>query len=185
VSAGISIQVSGLDQVQQVLSNLEQVTMSEFLEGAAEIIVNQTKERIDTIKKAPDGTAWAEHSKGYKKRLEKMGKTPKLLQLEGFLLTSITSEVNGNTIEVGSNKIYAATHQFGAKKGEFGSVSRNVAAHERVIKNKTQSVKAHTINQSLPWGDIPARPFLGLSQDDIAEIETAALDFVQAQMDGA
>ena len=39
----------------------------------------------------------------------------------------------------------AGTHQFGASKGAFGTTSRG---------------------SPIPWGDIPARPFFGLSSED-------------------
>ncbi len=52
-------------------------------------------------------------------------------------------------MEIGSPSIYAGTHQFGAAKGAFGSTSKGAP---------------------IPWGDIPARPFLGLSDADEADI---------------
>ena len=55
---------------------------------------------------------------------------------------------------------YAGTHQFGAKKGQYGSTSRG---------------------QPIPWGDIPAREFLGLSDDDESEI----VDIVSGYLAGA
>lgn len=48
-------------------------------------------------------------------------------------------------VSIGSAMEYAATQQFGAKKGAFGSTKHGVP---------------------IPWGDIPARRFLGLSDDD-------------------
>jgi len=51
--------------------------------------------------------------------------------------------------------VYAAVHQFGAAQGAFGNTSRG---------------------SPIPWGDIPARPYLGLSDDDRQEIETFVAD---------
>ncbi|MCY1444758.1 Phage virion morphogenesis family protein [compost metagenome] len=62
--------------------------------------------------------------------------------------------VDSNALEFGSNRIYAAVHQFGALQGAFGTSARGVP---------------------LPWGDIPARPWLGMTDTD----REAALDIVQ------
>ena len=48
-------------------------------------------------------------------------------------------------MEVGSTRIYAGTHQFGAQRGAYGT---------------------NTKGAPIPWGDIPARPFLGVSDAD-------------------
>ena len=50
---------------------------------------------------------------------------------------------------VGSSLEYAAVQQFGARRGEFGRTRRGAP---------------------IPWGDIPARPFLGVSRVDRVEI---------------
>lgn len=57
---------------------------------------------------------------------------------------------------MGSGLIYAGTHQFGAQKGPYGSTSKG---------------------QPIPFGDIPAREFLGLSYADREEIESTVSDF--------
>ncbi len=67
----------------------------------------------------------------------------------GRLKASITHNVSGKSVEVGTNVEYAPTHQLGAKKGQYG--------------------------KNIPWGDVPARPFLpteegGLPSDMEREI---------------
>lgn len=57
---------------------------------------------------------------------------------------------------MGSGLIYAGTHQFGAQKGSYGSTSKG---------------------QPIPFGDIPAREFLGLSYADREEIESTVSDY--------
>lgn len=53
--------------------------------------------------------------------------------------------VGDDALLVGSPMEYAAVQQFGAKRGAFGKTRRGAP---------------------IPWGDIPARPFLGISEDD-------------------
>jgi phage virion morphogenesis protein len=61
--------------------------------------------------------------------------------------------IGDDTLEVGSSLPYAAMQQFGGTKDEFPWL----------------------------WGDIPARPFLGISDDDKASI----LDEIQAHIEDA
>ena len=67
-----------------------------------------------------------------------------ILQDSGLLKKSINASHTDDTATVGSNSEYAATHQFGAKQGEFGRSDRNTP---------------------LPWGDIPARPFIPMDKN--------------------
>jgi len=80
----------------------------------------------------------------------------------GRLKDSITYNIFGYSVEVGTNVEYAPTHQFGAKKGQYA--------------------------KGVPWGDIPARPFLpteegGLPvewQEDILDIISSHLEVTSA-----
>ena len=56
----------------------------------------------------------------------------------GDLVESIKFRVVGDSVLIGSDLIYPGTFHFFVKKGAFGNGS--------------------------PWGDIPARPFLGVSE---------------------
>lgn len=67
-----------------------------------------------------------------------------ILQDTGELKRSIKATHTNDTATVGSNLKYAPTHQFGAKQGEFGRSDRNTP---------------------LPWGDIPARPFIPMDKN--------------------
>ena len=96
----------------------------------------------------------------------------------GRLQNSITSAVHGDTVLVGTNVVYAATHQFGAKRGSFGSVLAEVGEHTRTRNGKSYTVRAHKRKQPLPWGDIPARPFLLVQDEDVVEIEAVLADYV-------
>ena len=68
----------------------------------------------------------------------------------GRLAASIT-HVSGNySAEIGTNVIYAGTHQRGAAKGQYGS--------------------------NIPWGDIPARPFLPNENDGLPDLWKADIE---------
>ena len=110
------------------------------------------------------------------------GKSAKILREHSNLMNSVTYTAGRDSVQIGTNIIYAAVHQFGAEKGSFGTVQANVKAHVRKIKSrdikkgrkKTASgvafVAAHTRKMRLPYGDIPARPFLMIQDEDVTEI---------------
>lgn len=92
------------------------------------------------------------------------------------LMNSITSTVGTNSVNIGTNVEYAAVHHFGARKYSFGSFTFTVPAHDRLIakgknRGKKTRVREHTRTMKLPWGDIPARPFMLLQDDDILDMQ--------------
>lgn len=78
----------------------------------------------------------------------------KMLQVSGKLASSIQPVSNSHEAGLTTNRKYAATMFFGAKKGQFGTDSRN---------------------HPIPWGDIPPRPFMPvkISGSDYALTEPA------------
>ncbi|SMF94310.1 phage virion morphogenesis (putative tail completion) protein [Methylomagnum ishizawai] len=155
-------------RVQEVLKRMETALANPrpMLAEIGEDLAASTKQRFDTGT-APDGQPWAPNSattmarfldrkelktkKGKLnargKRLE-AGKKP-LIGRSKQLAHTITYLLRGNTLLVGSPMIYAATQQFGAEEGAFGADKRG---------------------HPIPWGDIPARPFLGISDSDSRSI---------------
>jgi phage virion morphogenesis protein len=83
------------------------------------------------------------------KRAQKQG--GKTLQDTGSLASSISMKFTRNTAVVGTNKKYAAIHQFGGKAGRGRKVT------------------------------IPARPFLRLTNEDLEEIKTTILEHFKAK----
>lgn len=73
----------------------------------------------------------------------------------GTLMDQINYQITGNdTLDVGSPTIYAAMQQFGGAKSEFPNL----------------------------WGDIPARPFIGVSVDDEQSILNTFIDYLRDQI---
>ena len=113
------------------------------------------------------------------------GSRGQTLRKTGRLQNSITSTITGDSVIVGTNVIYAAVQNYGARKFSFGTVVAKVRAHSRKnsagdikvgrkkVAGGVSFVRAHTRTMKLPWGDIPARPFMVLQQDDIVSIEAA------------
>lgn len=160
--------------VQQALNRLADAgnSLHPALRDIGEFLVDSTRQRFATST-APDGTRWAPntdttilmylgHYRGsFGKRdgrLTKAGATRAsskrpLIGETGDLSRQISYEIEGNdTLYIGSSMVYAATHQFGARRHEFQGKA--------------------------PWGDIPARPFLGLSDSDSSTILDIIADFL-------
>lgn len=115
-----------------------------------------------------------------------------ILRRQGFaggLMGSINVRADDHQVVIGTNKKYAALHQFGAKKGSFGTVEARVREHVRritkafgkAIDPKDVTVKAHTGKTKLPWGDIPARPFMAVQSEDWDEIRSALIEHLLRQ----
>ena len=85
------------------------------------------------------------------------------------LRNSIKSKSDATGFAVGTNVKHAATHQFG-EPGRTIRARRKKALHFQV-GGKWVSKKQVRIR-------IPARPFLGLSDDDMQEIKATVEDFI-------
>ncbi|MEW6265304.1 MAG: phage virion morphogenesis protein [Thermodesulfobacteriota bacterium] len=118
-----------------------------------------------------------------RRRLKKKKWPGKILVDSGQLQNSIHSRIFPDRVVVGTNKIYASTHQFGAKKGSFGFVPFIVGGKtSRMLKKELTRSGARLDRQGnwrrnsrirlrpIPWGDISARPFLMIQNEDWSEI---------------
>lgn len=70
---------------------------------------------------------------------------------------------------MGTNVVYAATHQ-------YGDPGRTIRA--RNAKALRFKARGRWISKKQVKVTIPARPFLGLSDDDLQEIKAATEDFI-------
>jgi phage virion morphogenesis protein len=146
-----------LDELAAHMADLTPV-----MQDLGEYLVMSTKARFGTST-APDGTPWAVNSPVtigrylgnyggmYKKSggLSKKGaarsaaKKP-LIGETRRLSSEIHAVATSHVVTVGSSMIYSAVQQFGATKGSLGPRT--------------------------PWGNIPARPYLGLSASDRGQV---------------
>lgn len=142
----------------QVLDVLERPRP--MLQAIGEYGIDSTMARFRTGK-APDGTRWAPKSKTTLARHPRGGRKP-LIGESRALSSTIAYQVGARSVAWGSNQVYAAVQQFGAPAGSLW----------RGKDKRGRSGKA-------PWGDIPARPYLGLSAAD----ERAILEIVREHLE--
>lgn len=74
-------------------------------------VLSQTQERITQDQESPDGSPWPEWSDDYKK--SRAGSGGAFLDASGELIDSLDYSASNDEVIVGSNLVYAATHQFG------------------------------------------------------------------------
>ena len=131
---------------------------SPLLAELGEYGLRSTRARFKT-QTAPDGTAWAALQPWYQK--EKRRTKNRILTLNGYLRGQMTWQLVGDrTVEIGSNLPYAAVHQFGA------TIKPRAA---KVLMFRGHVAKSVTI---------PARPYLGLSDEDRREIAERTLEWL-------
>lgn len=144
---------SALQSLMDSIGNIDPV-----LKEIGEVLIDSTKQRFNT-ETAPDGSKWESNSVVTLLNYAGRFKTKQVARIKNKkagtgetkqLRTQIFYNVTGGELEIGSPMIYAGTFHYGAKKGQYG--------------------------KRTPWGDIPAREFLGLSEDDRESI----LDIVQS-----
>lgn len=152
-----------------------------------------TQRRFDT-KSGPDGRPWAPFAPSTLRRMPARRRPAELLRDSGRLASSLTAASDGTAVEVGTNVIYAGIHQFGgeiARPERQGSASfliaregagrtkdgRRVGSRLRFASARSRAKSKHTRDFVVPAHTIriPARPYLGLSEADKAEI-VAILD---------
>ena len=132
------------------------------LQQIGEGIIERAKQRFPAST-GPDGQRWASNSRatieafiakrggiGKRGKITKKGiglatsKKP-LIGESHDLSRQFHLQVSDGSVSVANTMIYAAIQQFGAKKGEFGSGKKR--------------------RFPIPWGDIPARPFMPIHAD--------------------
>lgn len=174
--ARITIEPQGIDTVLHALQSLQQqaADLAPVMDDIGTYFSSETAQRFIN-EDAPDGTPWADisfqtrvarqgkKSNTFKKNgdfrtrggrsLEDIVNSEKILTAHGNLRDSFTWNIldSGQTLEFGTNVIYAGIHQFG------GPTGRN-----------------HSVN-------MPARPMLpeDLSATDEAEILTIVTSYLQ------
>lgn len=114
------------------------------------------------LSKAPSGKRWATSIRAS----QEGGKT---LVKTATLRNSISSQSNASGFAVGTNLAYAATHQLGDKNRTIRASRANALRFK--IGNRWISKKKVKIS-------IPARPYLGLSDDDMREIQATVEEFI-------
>lgn len=155
MTLAISIDVYGFDTIEAALARLNPLQTNTLLESLARMMRDAIRERLIAGGPSPDGAAWKPNSEGRRPILHK----------SGALARSIDYAVAGMQAVVGSGLIYAAIHQFG---GVIVPKAKRTLAF--MIGNRPVFARKVTM---------PARPYIGLSADDRAELVQATALYIR------
>lgn len=152
----IEVKDSEVRNALQALANKAR-DLSPVLDTIGEVVMERSKQRFATST-GPDGQRWQGNSvvtlqrliartRGKKGSVLKNGNLSKKSQTSlagkkvlidsGSLADQFGVARSARSVTIGNTMIYAAIHQFGGKRSQFPNL----------------------------WGDIPARPFLPITQD--------------------
>ena len=144
------------DALARMASRLE--ATFPLLDAVGDGMASNIQSRFETGR-GPDGDPW----KPSMRALREGGQT---LVRDGHLRDSYTHRVQGSEVAVGSQKIYAGVHQFGAVIRAKGGKALRFDLGGNIGEVFVQKV------------EIPARPVLGIGPDDEAVIREETDAFV-------
>lgn len=135
----------------EVLSQLETYgsaasDLTILMDQIGALLEQSARDRIEATNVSPDGTPWYPSD-----RVDLFG--GKTLFKTGFLASRLTHEASPDQVAIGTDVIYAGVHQFGAT-----IVPRNAQALTFVLPGGA-FVEVGKV-------EIPARPYLGISEAD-------------------
>lgn len=135
-------------KLRDSLSGLSNFNFSSLNKDIGEELVTQTMDRFDE-QKDPDGESWPVSIRVSQSGGETLSDT-------GDLKGSIHATADSESVAVGTNKIYAAIHQFG------GPIRAKNAKYLKFNIGGKWSSKTDV--------EIPKRSYLGVSDDDLEAI---------------
>lgn len=128
---------------------------------------------------SPDGAPWAPLAAS---TIAKK-KSSQILRQDGVLQDTIRHRVSGDELELGSDRPYAAIHQFGGKIEQAARSQQVYFKHKggevgnRFVKKRLSNF-AQWVTRGATSTEMPARPFLGLSSADDTEILAIVSDYL-------
>ncbi len=155
MAIGITLTINGLTGPLNAMMSAAArglLNVATLKQALAEKMVDQVTQRIEVEKTAPDGTAWPKTRDG----------RGALFVTGEHLARSIQSSIGAEAIEVGSGWIGARIHQ-------LGGVITPVKAKALVFRAGGKTVFAKKVT-------IPARPYLGFSDANLAVLKGIAED---------
>lgn len=150
----IVVEIQGLAQAIGYLGRLAGADTQQFMTDIGGLLESSMRERVEETKTAPDGSHWAPNQAG----------TSILLDTGQHLRDSFAFIATPDMVEAGSSWEFAHVHQGGAV-----ITAKSAAALAFMVGNQFVHAKSVTI---------PARPFVGLSDEDAHAIERLATDWL-------
>jgi len=137
--------------ISELLARL--VDTTPLMAEIGEIVVESVQRNFEE-KQAPDGTPWKPLAPATVRARAKKGRSAEdILIFNRILMGSVHPEAHRDHVDIGTNIVYAAVHQFG------------IGAYSHIETRRTMPA-------------IPARPYLGVREEDWPEIDDAIGAFI-------
>lgn len=154
----------------------------------AAYLLASTQRRFET-ESGPDGSRWKPLSRRTQNRLVVRGRKRgaiNILRVTTALYRSISERSDELSAEVGTNLVYAAVHQLGGEIQQFARSQRTTlkkvrGGRQRFVKAGAKGGVARNITIGEHTITIPARPYLGFSNEDVREILQIGQDYLEEQ----
>jgi len=157
--AAFSHDVVGMAGLGKLLSRLADPDLRDLMAGLAAEGETQTRRRIEEEMASPEGQAWAPLSERYARR-----------KAAGITVAGVKLESDGGLLQFQGHLLDSITSAVvGNDEAEWGSNLVYAATHQFGDEGR----------------NIPARPYLGLSDDNADDLVALATDFVREVIHGA
>lgn len=160
---GVSLNWGGFDRALETAGRRLEAHRLALMEVVGDTLLSGTHERLDA-EEDPEGRKWKPSARAR----EEDGKT---LDDSSALRDSLDYLALPDRVMVGSNLPYARIHQKG------GKTSPHVIRPKRKKALAFKGMVRKKVNH--PGSDIPARPYLGVSEKDMDEIRAVMADFMK------
>jgi phage virion morphogenesis protein len=176
---GASLQIEGLKVTEDEVGKISQRlgNLQPLMQRIGAVLLLSSQMRIEQTKTDPDGSSWAAWARSTAKRRMKSGTAGGgILRLGGDLLRSLNYRADSSSVTVsmggsGKSMDYAKIHQMGGdiqrkpstRTLDYGSTGNQWVSKKKSKRKVTVNVGGYTIH-------IPARPVLGLSDQDKEDI---------------
>ena len=169
----INFQIQGLKNLERKLKATQDMlrSLKPYWKSVGSYIQRQTINERFKKEQSPNGEKWKPLSvmtKAMRSKKHKKGNI-KILQDSGELRRSIAYEAGNNYVKVGSVLKYARIHQFG------GSIN---------VSNKQRGYLLHRGFHVGRTITIQARPFLGISQQELKHIKSMFKSYIKRRITG-
>ncbi|MBO6789518.1 MAG: phage virion morphogenesis protein [Dinoroseobacter sp.] len=164
VQLNINLLDLGTVQALDGLTDLDD-DLTPLMDNIGALLEQSARTRIESTNVGPDGSPWPQSMRA----VEDGGRT---LFESGRLAASLTHEADRREARIGSNLIYAGVHQSGATITPTSG---------RALQFQLPNGEFVTVGKVT----IPARPYLGISEEDELEIGELVSDFVSEATGGA
>ncbi len=157
----MSIKIEGnIEEFNKAMNNLKNIDKKRLSQSVGEVLRESTLERFQN-EEAPDGKKW-------KKSLRATGQNGsvgKTLAKSGALKSSLRIQATSSGVALGTNLIYASIHQTGGEIKAKSKRGLRFKIGDRFVR----------VNKVI----IPARPYLGVSDEDSKEVTATVNNFMR------